>query len=117
MPAGWYLRTDTVWAFVIEFGGEFEGVEIMKKYLLANFDFFPKLRTAVYPSNKARIGAKLWENAFRTICNFSFFDAQKNFFDKTFAKKIGVDFKKVRFWRGYEFLIRDGRCVVKSYYL
>ena len=51
MPAGWYLRTDTVWAFVIEFGGEFEGVEIMKKYLLANFDFFPKLRTAVYPSN------------------------------------------------------------------
>ena len=77
MPAGWYLRTDTVWAFVIEFGGEFEGVEIMKKYLLANFDFFPKLRTAVYPSNKARIGAKLWENAFRTICNFSFFDVPK----------------------------------------
>ena len=77
MPAGWYLRTDTVWAFVIEFGGEFEGVEIMKKYLLANFDFFPKLRTAVDPLNKARIGAKLWENAFRTICNFSFFDAHK----------------------------------------
>ena len=68
MPAGWYLRTDTVWAFVIEFGGEF-----------ANFDFFPKLRTAVYPSNKARIGVKLWENAFQTICNFSFFDAKKKF--------------------------------------
>ena len=79
MPAGWYLRTDTVWAFVIEFGGEFEGVEIMKKYLLANFDFFPKLRTAVYPSNKARIGAKLWQNAFRKICNFRFFDAEKLF--------------------------------------
>ena len=25
-------------------------------------------------------------------------------------------FKKVAFWRSYEFLIRVGRCVVKSYY-
>ena len=105
MPAGQYFRTLTVWAFGGEFGGE-----------VANFDFFPKLRSAVYPSNKARIGAKLWENAFRTICNFSFFDAKKEN-DNFFAKNLGVDFKKVRFWRGYKFLIRDGRCVVKSYYL
>ena len=33
--------------------------------------FFSKLRTDVYPSNKARIGAKLWQNAFQTICKFS----------------------------------------------
>ena len=33
------------------------------------------------------------------------------------AKKIGINdfFKKVSFWRSYEFLIRVGRCVVKSY--
>ena len=54
--------------------------------------FFSKPRTAVYPSNKARIGAKLWENAFRTICNFSFFDAQKKI-DKNFWKISGPDFR------------------------
>ena len=26
------------------------------------------------PPNKAQIGVKLWQNAFRTICNLSFFD-------------------------------------------
>ena len=40
-------------------------------------NFFAKLWTAVYPSNIARTAAKLWQNAFRTICNFSFFDAEK----------------------------------------
>ena len=30
---------------------------------------------AAYPSNMAPIGVKLWQNAFRTICTFSFFDA------------------------------------------
>ena len=38
--------------------------------------FFSKLRTVVYPPNMAPIGAKLWQNAFQTICNFSFFDAE-----------------------------------------
>ena len=37
----------------------------MLRYLfehqLANFDFVSKLQTAVYPSNMARIGMKLWE--------------------------------------------------------
>ena len=42
---------------------------------LANLDVFPKLRTAVYSSSKARIGGKLWQKAFQTICNFSFSDA------------------------------------------
>ena len=62
----------------------------------------------------APIGVKLWQNAFRTICNFSFFDAGKLFLEKLF---FGINdfFKKVAFWRSYEFLIRVGRCVVKSY--
>ena len=38
-----------------------------------------------------------------------------NFFWKNFGGRFFV-FKKMRFWRGYDFLIRDGRCVVKSYY-
>ena len=82
-----------------------------------NFEKFSKLRTAVYPSNKARIGVKLWQNAFRTICNFSFFDAGKSFLTKFLQNFLGsiFFFKKVRFWRGYEFLIRVGRCVVKSH--
>ena len=31
---------------------------------------------AVYPSRMAPIGAKLWENAFQTIPDISFFDAE-----------------------------------------
>ena len=40
-----------------------------------------KLNIAEKSVNMAPIGAKLWQNAFRTICNFRFFDA-KNFFSK-----------------------------------
>ena len=36
-----------------------------------------EFRTSVYPSNLAPIGAKLWQRAFRKICNFRFFDAEK----------------------------------------
>ena len=39
-----------------------------------------KLRTAVYPSNRARTPAKLGQNAFQTIPNVSFFGAEKKFF-------------------------------------
>ena len=46
---------------------------------------------AVYPSNMAPFGLKLWENAFQTIPNISFFDAEKNFlakiFDENFRQK------------------------------
>ena len=35
-------------------------------------------QTAVYPSRMAPIGAKLWENAFQTIPDISFFDAENN---------------------------------------
>ena len=38
-----------------------------------------KLRTTVHLPNIAPIGAKLRQNAFQTICNFRFFDAEKNF--------------------------------------
>ena len=46
---------------------------------------------AVYPSNMAPFGLKLWENAFQTIPNISFFDAEKFFlakiFDENFRQK------------------------------
>ena len=77
---------------------------------------FSKLRTAVYPSNIARTAVKLWQNAFQTICQFSFFVA--DFFLILFLANIfGVYFffEKVRFWRSYEFLIRVGRRVFQSY--
>ena len=79
--------------------------------------FVSKLRTDVYPSNKARIGVKLWQNAFRTICNFSFFDAEKYFWKLFFQKFSGsiFFFKKIRFWRSYDFFSRVGTCIVKSY--
>ena len=41
-----------------------------------------ELRTSVYPSNLAPIGAKLRQRAFRKICNFRFFDAEKIFCQK-----------------------------------
>ena len=36
---------------------------------------FPKLQTAIYPSNMTPINAKIWENAFQTIPGVSFFDS------------------------------------------
>ena len=42
----------------------------------ANFNFFCKLWTAVYPSNMAPIRLKLCQNAFQTIPDISFFDAE-----------------------------------------
>ena len=47
---------------------------------------------AVYPSNMAPFGLKLWENAFQTIPDISFFDVDKkrlaNIFDKIFVKNF-----------------------------
>ena len=57
---------------------------------------FSKLRTTIYPSNIAPIGAKLWENAFQAICNISFFDAEKKIGAISF-KKIGVKSKNMCF--------------------
>ena len=41
-----------------------------------------ELRTSVYASNFAPIGAKLRQRAFRKICKFRFFDAEKKNSDK-----------------------------------
>ena len=43
---------------------------------------------AVFPSNMAPIGVKLWENALQMIPDISFFDVEKNFSAKFFDKKI-----------------------------
>ena len=62
------------------------------EHRLTNFDFFSKLRTAVYPPNMAPIDLKLWQNAFQTICNFSFFDAENVFWSKNIQKILEVGF-------------------------
>ena len=56
---------------------------------------FVKLWPAVYPSRMAPFGLKLWENAFQTIPNISFFDSRKIF---------RPDFSKI-FWRFFRFFI------------
>ena len=56
-----------------------------------------ELRTSVYPSNLAPIGAKLRQRAFRTICNFRFFDAEKVFSAKFSNRK--VSFSSI--WLGF----------------
>ena len=63
----------------------------------------------------APIGAKLWENAFQAICKFSFFDAKNFFWTKILSRGRFFSFKKLAFWRSYEFLSVTGRSVVESY--
>ena len=69
----------------------------------------------------APFGLKLWENAFQTIPNISFFDAEKfflaNFFDENFRKKKKFVGKSTNclFLRSYGFLDVIGRCASKSY--
>ena len=67
-----------------------------------NSDFFSKLRSAVHPSNMARIGVKLWKNAFLTIPDISFFDTQNNFSAILFFQKWFFS-KKWRFGRAMNF--------------
>ena len=47
-----------------------------------------ELRTSVYPSNLAPVGAKLWQRAFPKICKFRFFDAPKFFLAKFSDRKV-----------------------------
>ena len=61
--------------------------------------FCSKLRTAVYLTNKARIGKKLRQNTFQTICNFSFFDAENNNSDRYFFTKFPGSIFFSRNWR------------------
>ena len=47
----------------------------------------------------APIGAKLWENAFQTIPDVSFFDGQKFLFVEIFGSRTLIFIDFVGFWR------------------
>ena len=64
-----------------------------RKNKIANFDFFRKLRTAVYPSNMAPFGLKLWQSAFQMIPDIWFSDAQKIFLMKFSEQKVSMKSK------------------------
>merc|ERR1712196_538054 len=59
--------------------------------------FGRKLRTTLHPSNNASIDLKLCQNAFQTMSDISFFDAQnkplreKNFLSSPVRETISVD--------------------------
>ena len=79
---------------------------------------FVKLWPAVYPPRMAPFGLKLWENAFQTIPDISFFDVEiwRKFSIKIFIKKIFVGkLTNCLFLRSYGFLDVIGRCTSKSY--
>ena len=66
----------------------------------------------------APIGVKLWENAFQTICNISFFDVRKKFWMNFFRKnKKWREINKQVFSRSYAGLSITGTSVVKNYCL
>ena len=62
-----------------------------------------ELRTSVRTSNFAPIAAKLWENAFRKICNFRLFDAENLFFGKKNLHFFRFFVIFGRFWRSQGF--------------
>ena len=73
---------------------------------------------AVYPSNVAPIGTKLWENAFQKIPHVSFFDAKKNRSDILWPQKIDFFSKNRFFWRkSGEFLSVNSRFLVENHCL
>ena len=49
----------------------------------------------------ARIGAKLYQNAFQTIPDVSFFDANFFLFDKIFGSKIAIFADLAWFWSSH----------------
>ena len=71
----------------------------------------------------APIGAKLWENAFQTIPNISFFGVENFFLAKICDENFKFSSKKkfvgkstnCLFLRSYGFLDVIGRCASKSY--
>ena len=67
------------------------------------FEKLSKLWKAVYPSNITPIGAKLRQRAFRKICKFGLFDAEKKVFGKKFGFVFGfssfsADFRGARLY-------------------
>ena len=70
----------------------------------------------------APFGLKLWENAFQTIPNISFVDAEQIFLAKIFDENFRQNKKSSEnrqtasvFLRSYGFLDVIGRCASKSY--
>ena len=55
-----------------------------------------KLWTAVYPSRMAPIGAKLGQNAFQTIPDISFFDAENQKKCRTLNGRLPLEYGSVR---------------------
>ena len=83
---------------------------------LANSDFFRNFERPFTPRTWLRSARNFGKTRFRQFATFHFSTLKLSW--KMFSAKIlGLDFffKKVRFWRSYEFLIPVGRCVVKSY--
>ena len=60
-----------------------------------------KLRTAVYVSNLARIGAKICQNAFRTIPDVLFVDVEKIFLEEIFGPENQVFVDLAWIWTSY----------------
>ena len=78
---------------------------------------------AVYPSNIAGIGVKLWENAFQTISDISFFDALYSFgnlffknFDLDFFSRI-LRFEELGFERHWQIPRRESNDVACSSFI
>ena len=79
-------------------------------------NFLRKFKSPFTPRGWLRSARNFGKMRFRRFAIFHF--RRRNFFFQILlAKLFGANFcfKKVRFWRSYEFLIRVGRCVVKSY--
>ena len=74
---------------------------------------FRNFKWSFTPRGWCRLARNFGKTRFRRFATFDFlmpiFLLEKGFGGRFFISK------KVRFWRGYDFLIRVGRCVVKSY--
>ena len=77
---------------------------------------------AVYPSNMAPFGLKLWENAFQTIPNISFFDVEKFCSTKILDEFVSQkqNWRKINkyvFSRSYAGLSMIGRSAIRNHSL
>ena len=59
-------------------------ISIVDTHNIKILRFVGKLGAAVYPTRIAPIGLKLWENAFQTIPDISYFDPRNFFLGETF---------------------------------
>ena len=81
--------------------------------------FFRNFERPFTPRTWLRSARNFGQTRFRRFATFHFSTPKKDlgrFFGKKFRGRIFF-FKKMSIWRGYEFLIRVGRCVVTSHCL